>query len=115
MEEKKYTLSRMLGDGKILKVNGIDYMVYPLTIAHTQEFLKSNINVQNPFINLATEDTEISRWFGNVEVKYGSDIYSARFITYADGADVEWKDLVQNGWDIKDLKRFFKMLVDLSD
>lgn len=114
-EEKKYNLSRLMGDGEELNVNGKNYKVYPLTIAHTQAFLESNIRIDAPFINLTTADNEISKWFGEVEVKYGNDIYKSRFITYADGSEVEWSDIVRNGWNIDDLKKFFKLLVALSD
>lgn len=114
-KEKKYNLSRLLGDGETLNVNGVDYKVYPLTIAHTQAFLESNIRLDAPFINLAGDDKDIARWFGEVEVKYGNDIYKARFLTYEDGSEVEWTDIVKDGWNVQDLKKYFKMLVALSD
>lgn len=114
-EAKKYNLSRLMGDGEEMIVNGVSYKVYPLTIAHTQEFLKSSIRLDAPFISLGGDDSDVAKWFGEVEVQYGNDIYKSRFITRKDGSEVTWEEVIKNGWNVEDLKRYFKLLVALSD
>ena len=115
--KKVFDLRSFFGEGKDFTVNNKKYRVYPLTIAHAQEFLRSEIDINLPILNFATDErmNVIARWMGEVSVQLGGDVYKARFITYDDGAEMSFEQAIKDGWSVEDLKKFFKILVEISD
>lgn len=115
-EKKTYNLSQMFAEGEDFKVGQNEYIVYPLTIAHANEFVKTDISlvaIQNFFDEKMQKN--LAKWFGEVSVTCNNNVFKKRFIKYKDGADFSFESAMKDGWTVKDVQRFLKVLVALSD
>lgn len=114
--KKTYNLDAMFAEGKDFKVGSYEYKVYPLSIAHATEFLKTNVSlvgIQN-FMDVNAEK-ELAKWFGEVKVTKNGNDFIRTFIRYKDGADFSYEQAMKDGWTVKDVQRYLRLLVDLSD
>lgn len=96
-------LSVMLGSGDELNVKGEAYIVKPITLEDTDSFMKDNISIGTQIFNITDKAArkKVDKWL----TKYCFD---------GNDEPVTLEKAMGLGWDVVDLKNFFKKLCDLS-
>lgn len=102
-EDKTASLSTMLGNGGNFNAKDKSYTIKPITLQDIEEFMTDNLSLGTQFFNIANKKTKVKvdRWLTG----YCFDESSNSVILEKAMAD---------GWDVVDLKEFFKKLCDFS-
>ncbi len=97
------SLSTMLGTGETFEAKGKTYTVKPITLAHIEEFMADNLSLGSQLFNVTNKDakTKVDKWL-------------AGYCTNEKGESMSLQNAIDDGWDIIDLKNFFRKLCDLS-
>jgi len=97
------SLSTMLGAGETFEAKGKTYTVKPITLKHIEEFMADNLSIGSQLFNLTNTETKVkvSKWLGG-------------YCTDEKGELMTLEKAMDDGWDIVDLKNFFRKLCDLS-
>lgn len=97
------SLSTMLGSGETFEAKGKTYTVKPITLAHIEEFMADNLSLGSQLFNVTNKDakTKVNKWL-------------AGYCTNEKGESMSLQNAIDDGWDIVDLKNFFRKLCDLS-
>lgn len=96
-------LSVMLGSGETFEAKGNTYTVKPITLEHIEEFMADNLSIGSQLFNVANKDSKekVDRWL-------------KCYCFDENGEAISLKQAMSDGWDIVDLKNFFRKLCDLS-
>lgn len=96
-------LATMLGNGDEFIANGKPYIIKPLQLKHVPEFMKDSVCLGSQIFNLASE-----------KAKKNVDKWLSLYAKTKDGEPVSLQKAFDDGWDIIELKNFFKKLCDFS-
>lgn len=96
------SLATMLGTGESFDVKGKVYTVKPIALAHIEEFMSDNLSIGSQLFNVTNKDAKakVDKWLSG----YCTD----------ENEPMTLQKAMADGWDIVDLKNFFKRLCDLS-
>lgn len=96
-------LSVMLGDGGSFIVKEKSYIVKPIALQDAEKFMNDNLSLGAQLFNIANkkEKEKVDNWLS----KYCFD---------DEGNSVSLEQVMNDNWDVVDLKEFFKKLCDLS-
>lgn len=97
------SLSTMLGSGETFEAKSKTYTVKPITLARIEEFMSDNLSLGSQLFNVSNKDakSKVDKWL-------------ADYCTDEKGESMSLKKAIEDGWDIVDLKNFFRKLCDLS-
>ena len=97
------SLSTMLGTGETFEAKAKTYTVKPITLAHIEEFMADNLSIGSQLFNVANKDAreKVDKWLSGYAVDGKGELMSL-------------EKAIADGWDIVDLKNFFRKLCDLS-
>lgn len=97
------SLSTMLGTGEAFEAKGKTYTIKPITLAHVEEFMADNLSMGSQLFNVVSKDsmTKVDKWLSG-------------YCTDEKGEAMSLEKAMDDGWDIVDLKNFFRKLCDLS-
>ncbi|MSU01931.1 hypothetical protein [Tissierella pigra] len=96
-------LSVMLGDGDSFIVKEKSYIVKPIELKDIEEFMKDNLSIDTQLFNIANEKAKekVNRWLTG----YCFD---------EESNPVSLEKVMDYGWNVVDLRKFFRKLCDLS-
>jgi hypothetical protein len=108
-------LSVMLGTGETFEVKGRTYTVKPIILAHIEEFMADDLSLGSQLFNVTNDDArrKVDKWMGGVKGKDGTTEREGYCFDIRNNP-VDLQKAMANGWDIVDLKKFFRKLCDLS-
>lgn len=108
-------LSVMVGAGDSFIVKGKPYNVRPILLQDIDEFVKSNVNIGSQFVSMVNpkERSKVDRWLSGQKDK-DSNIIKAGYCFDENNVPVNLEKATEDGWDIVDLKNFFRKLCDIS-
>lgn len=97
------SLSVMRGAGETFEAKDKTYTVKPITLAHIEEFMADNLSIGSQLFNVANKDAKekVNKWLGG-------------YCLDEKGEAMSLQKAIDDGWDIVDLKNFFRKLCDLS-
>lgn len=97
------SLSTMLGAGETFEAKGKTYTVKPITLKHIEEFMADNLSIGSQLFNVASKESKakVEKWLSGYAVD-------------GKGEPMSLQKAMDDGWDIVDLKNFFRKLCDLS-
>lgn len=98
------SLSTMLGSGGSFKVKEKYYTIKPIVLKHIEDFMKDNLSVGTQFFNIANKKSreKVDRWLSEYCFDDENNLVTLEIV-------------MADGWDVVDLKEFFKKLCDFSD
>lgn len=102
-ENKTVSLSAMLGNGEETTIKDKSYTIKPIALNKIEEFMKDNLSIGSQLFNIS-----------NPEAKKKVDKWLTGYCFDSEGNPVPLEKAMEDGWDIIDLKEFFKKLCDLS-
>jgi hypothetical protein len=96
-------LATMLGGGEYTIFQGKRYKVKPLKLRDREEFIKDELNFGSQFFTLidAGLTAKLEKWMGRYLFDENDEPVTLAMVEEAD-------------WDIADLRKFVRMLVDIS-
>lgn len=97
------SLTTMLGSGETFEAKGKTYTVKPITLARIEEFMNDNLSLGSQLFNVASKEAKekVNKWLSD-------------YCTDEKGEPMTLQKAIEDGWDIVDLKNFFRKLCDLS-
>lgn len=97
------SLSTMLGAGETFDAKGKTYTVKPIILKHIEEFMADNLSIGSQLFNVANKESKakVDKWLSGYAVD-------------GKGEPMSLEKAIADGWDIIDLKNFFRKLCDLS-
>lgn len=101
---KALPLSVMLESGSGFVAQGKEYTIKPLKISKIDEFVKDNLFIgENQLFNLTNDKSKekLDKWIKSQ-------------IVNADGTSANLKQLETDEWDLDDLKRMIKEMLQIS-
>jgi len=109
------SLSTMLGNGESFKAKGKSYKVKPITLQHIEEFMADNLSIGSQLFNVTNKDSKakVNKWLEGVKDDDGK-IIRPGYCFDEQGKPMSLEKAMADGWDVVDLKNFFKILCDLS-
>jgi len=95
-------LSVMVGQGNLFLAQGKEYQVIPLKLKSVDEFLADQISIGSQIFNLSDKESKdkVEKWIPRV-IKHNDK-------------EVTLQDLMDHDWDLSDLKRLWKDVLDIS-
>lgn len=102
-KDNSVSLSTMLGTGDSFKAKDKTYTVKPISLQHIEEFMADNLSLGSQLFNVTNKNSKskVDKWLSS----YGTD---------SNGELISLEKAISDGWDIVDLKNFFRKLCDLS-
>ena len=96
-------LSVMLGDGGSFEVKEKAYTVRPIELKRIEEFMKDELSIGAQLFNIIDKKSreKVNKWLTG----YCFD---------EEGNPVSLEKAMADGWDVADLREFFKKLCDFS-
>lgn len=96
-------LSVMLGEGDSFVVKDKSYTIKPIALKDIEKFMSDNLSLGSQLFNVADNKTrkKVDKWLNG----YCFDNESN---------SVSLESAMEDGWDVVDLKEFFKKLCDFS-
>lgn len=96
-------LATMLGTGDYHIIQGKRYKIKPLKLRDHKEFLEDNLNLGSQFFTLLEEKevAKLEKWMGRYLFDENDEPMT---LAKAEEAD----------WDVTDLRKFVKLLIDIS-
>jgi len=110
-------LSTMLGSGETFEANGKSYTIMPMPLAHTTMFMSDNVPLSGYLFALNDENSRkiINKWLGEVSVELADGtIITTKYCRNKDNELMSVDKVMADGWNIQDLKRYFRKLCDIS-
>jgi len=95
-------LSVMVGQGNLFLAQDKEYQIIPLKLKYVSEFLEDQISIGGQLFNLADKDSKdkVEKWIPRV-IKHNDK-------------EITLQDLMNHDWDLSDLKRLWKDVLDIS-
>lgn len=109
-------LSVMLGDGDFFTINkGKSYTVEPIALMHIEEFMKDDISIGAQLFNMTNKKAQekVDKWLSGIKDNEGN-IVRPGYCFDEEGNPVSLEKAMEDGWNLVDLRNFFKKLCDLS-
>jgi len=96
------SLATMVGQGDIFEAANKRYTVKPLKLKHVPEFLEDNISIGSQLFNLANEEArmKLEKWIP--------------LIIFDGGESLTLQRLIDDDWDLNDLKALLRKTLDIS-
>jgi len=113
---KPVDLPVMVGIGDDFKAKGKSYEVKPLLLAHIPLFMKDNISLDVQIFNMTNEKAKktIDKWLSEVTTEVEGKKITAHYCLDENGEPMSLDKVMADGWDLADLRNFFKKLCDIS-
>lgn len=102
-EEKTTSLSTMLGNGGNFNAKDKPYTIKPIALQDIESFMTDNLSLGAQLFNIADKKAKakVDRWLTNYCFDESNN-------------PVPLEKAMSDGWDVVDLKEFFKKLCDFS-
>ncbi len=110
-------LSVMIGGGENFEANGKAYKIMPMSLAHTAEFMNDNVPLGGYLFALNDENSKktINKWLGEVSIELaGGTVITTKYCRDKDNELMSVDKIIADGWNVQDLKRYFRKLCDIS-
>ncbi len=114
-EEKPTSLSTMLGNGGNFNAKDKSYTIKPIALQDIESFMTDNLSLGAQLFNVADKKAraKVDRWLGGTKDKDGN-IVDKGYCFDESNNPVPLEKAMKDGWDVVDLKEFFKKLCDFS-
>lgn len=96
-------LDVMLAQGNFFEAQGKQYEIRPIKLKYVKELLEDQISVVGQIFNLADEKARAKQ-----------EKWIPRILFNKDGEPATLQQLLDDDWDVEDLKRFWRMAHQLS-
>lgn len=96
-------LDVMLAQGNFFEAQGKQYEIRPVKLKHIQELLTDQISVTSQIFNLSSD-----------EHRAVQEKWIPRILFNKDGEPATLEQVINDDWDVEDLKRFWRMTHQLS-
>lgn len=99
------SLADMLGQGNFFEAQGKEYVIKPLKIKKVDEFLRDQISIGAQIFNFSSPDAKekLEKWIPQIIFKNNDD-----------ETGLTLQDLMDDDWDLDDLRRLWQKLLGLS-
>lgn len=97
------SLATMLGEGETFSVNGKKYTVKPLLLKDISSFTKEQISLGSQLFNLMNEESQkiLNKWI-------------EKYITDSKNEPMTLQKMMDEEWNVVDLKNAIHKLIDVS-
>lgn len=96
-------LDVMLGQGNFFEAQGKQYEIRPVKLKHIQELMSDQISVVSQIFNLADDKARAKQ-----------EKWIPRILFNKDGEPATLEQVIEDDWDVEDLKRFWRLTHQLS-
>lgn len=96
-------LATMLGQGNRFEAQGKEYEIRPLKLKMVDEFIKDQLSIGPQLFNFISQEAKekLEKWL-------------PRVIFNKDGKGMTLDDLINDDWDLSDLRRLWRQVLELS-